>query len=54
MVRPKVRLTGHAADDPPVIQGPSGHEVLERISTSFSYRSEAYPEPGGPATIFMG
>jgi len=38
MVERKVRLTGHAAGDPPVIRTPSGHSVLERISTSFSYK----------------
>jgi len=38
MVSPKVRLTGHAVEDPPVIRFPSGYEHLERMSTSFSYR----------------
>ena len=38
MVRRKVRLSGHAVVDPPVIRIPSGQIVLGRMSTSFSYR----------------
>ena len=37
----KVKLTGHAVGDPPVIWTPSGCMALGRIGTSFSYRIEA-------------